>query len=136
MRSLQRLPAFRERARSRMTSRVVVMRKTGAKTTDADGFEHPEWAAVHVDLPFRLGSGSNGDGGSQGVAIGGVTFEDATAVGHMPAETRDLRDDDLVEITSGEWPGDVFRIVAAVGYDQKTARRVPIVEEVRPREWA
>lgn len=118
-----------------MVSRVAVMRKTGNFTT-VNGLEVPEWATVYPDLPFRSGGGSTGDGGSRGVTIGGVTFEQATGVGHMPATTDDLDDNDLIEVTSGEWAGDVFRVVAAIRYDQKTARRVPIVEEQRPAEWA
>lgn len=122
-------------AEARMQSRVRIMRKTGGTTTDANGYEVPEWAVIYADLPFRSSAGSSGDGGSRGVTIGGVTFEDATGIGNMPATTTGLRDDDLVDVEVGEWPGDVFRIVAAVRYDQKTARRVPIVEEVRPSEW-
>lgn len=129
------LPFLRGEAQARMKSRVAVMRKTG-DTTEVNGYEVTEWAAVHVDLPFRSDSGGFTDGGSRGITIGGVTFEDATGVGHMPAATADLQDDDLLEVTSGEWAGDVYRIVAAVRYDQKTARRVPIVEEPRPEEWA
>lgn len=125
----------RAMAESRMTSRCAVMRLTGDTTTDADGFEVREWAAVHADLPFRSDGGSSSDGGSRGVTIGGVTFEQATGVGHFPADTADLSDGDLIEVTSGEWTGDVFRIVAAIRYDQKTARRLPIVEESRPEEW-
>jgi hypothetical protein len=118
-----------------MTSRVAVMRKTG-DTTDVGGYEVTEWAAVHVDLPFRSDSGGSSGGSSRGVTIGGVTFEDATGIGHTPATTADLENDDLIEVVSGEWAGDVYRVVAAVRYDQKTARRVPIVEEPRPEEWA
>lgn len=117
-----------------MGSRVVVMRRTGDVTT-VGGYELPEWAAVHTDLPFRTDSSGVGDGGSRGVTLTGVTFEDATGVGHLPA-TSDLADDDLIEVISGEWAGDVFRVVAAVRYDQKTARRVPIVEAPRPEEWS
>mgnify|MGYP003296445539 CR=1 FL=1 len=68
--------------------------------------------------------------------IGGVTFDQATAVGHMPASLTDLADGDLLDITSGEWAGSVFRVVEAVKGDQHTARRVPIVEVPRPEEWA
>lgn len=118
-----------------MTSRVTVMRLTGETTTDTAGYEVPEWAAVYVDLPFRSDSGGQGDGGSRGVSIGGVTFEDATGIGKMPALTDDLADDDLLDVTAGEWVDAVYRIVSAVRYDQKTARRVPIVEEPRPQEW-
>lgn len=117
-----------------MKSSVVVMRKTGGKVK-VNGYDVPEWAAVHVDLPFRSSGGSSGDGGSRGVTIGGVTFENATGTGHFPAATVDLRDDDLIEVTAGEWAGDVYRIVAAIRYDQKTARRLPIVEAKRPEEW-
>lgn len=126
----------RAMAEERMTSRVVVMRKTGAKVKDAKGYDVPEWAAMHVDLPFRSSGGSSGDGGSRGVTIGGVTFEQATGIGSFPAATIDLADDDLIEVTAGEWAGDVYRIVAAVRYDQKTARRLPIVETARPTEWS
>lgn len=119
-----------------MASRVAVMRKTGDTTTDANGYEVPEWATVHVDLPFRSGGSSTGDGGSRGVVVGGVTFEDATGIGHLPATTADLEDDDLIDVISGEWAGDVFRVIAAVRYDQKTARRLPIIEEPRPEEWS
>lgn len=110
------------------------MRKTG-DTTEVNGFEVPVWAAVHVDLPFRSDGGGSSDGGSRSVTVGGVTFEDATGIGHMPATTADLEDDDLLDVFAGEWAGDVYRVVAAVRYDQKTARRVPIVEQARPEEW-
>ena len=118
-----------------MESRVAVMRKTGG-STEVNGYEVPEWGAVYVDLPFRSDSGGSSDGGSRGVTLVGVTFEDATGIGHMPASSADLRDDDLLDVHTGEWAGDVWRIVAAVRYDQKTARRVPIVEEPRPQEWS
>ena len=124
----------RAAAEARMTSRAVVMRKTGAKVK-VNGYDVPEWASVHVDLPWRTAAGSSGDGGSRGVTVGGVTFEEATGVGHCPATTADLRDDDLVEVTTGEWAGDVYRIVAAIRYDQKTARRLPVVGAARPTEW-
>lgn len=129
------LPELRAYAESRMTSQVVVMRKTGAKVY-VNGYQVPEWAAVHIDLPFRSSGGSSGDGGSRGVTIGGVTFEEATGIGSVPATTVDLRDNDLLEVTAGKWAGDVYRIVAAIRYDQKTARRLPIVETARPEEWS
>lgn len=128
------LPQLRAEAERRMTSRVAVMRLTGDATT-VDGYDVPEWVSVHVDLPFRLDSGGSADGGSRGVTVGGVTFEEATGVGHVLAGVVDLKDDDLLEITEGEWAGDVYRVVAAVRYDQKTARRVPIAEVDRPEEW-
>jgi hypothetical protein len=128
--------AGRRAAESRMTSRATVRRKTGEMTQDeSTGYEVPVWDTVYTNLPFRSSAGSSSDGGSRAVTIGGVTFERATGVGHFPAVTADLTDDDLIDVTEGEWAGDVFRIVAAIRYDQKTARRLPIVEESRPEEW-
>lgn len=129
--------AGRMAAEARMQSRVTVMRKTGdVDPVEDNGYETPEWASVYIDLPFRSTGAGTGDGGSRGVEIGGVRFEDATGIGSVPAATLDLQDDDLLLVTSGEWADDVFRVVAAVRYDQKTARRLPIVEEPRPEEWA
>jgi hypothetical protein len=112
----------------RMTS-LVTIRREGPSVT-VDGLDVPAWVAVHVGLPFRLVAGT-----SQSVTVGGVEFEEATARGDMPWDTRDLRDDDLIEVTSGEWVGSVYRIVKAVKGDQRTARRVPVVEAQRPEEW-
>jgi hypothetical protein len=118
-------------AESRMSSRVTIRRRSSRTTqNETTGEESAVWDVVYTDLPFR----SDG-GGSQTVTLGEVTFEDATGVGHLPASTTNLADGDLIEVTSGEWAGDVFRIVAAIRYDQKTARRLPIVEEPRPTEW-
>lgn len=114
-----------------MTSRVVVMRKTGGTTPAAQGYEVPEWGAVHVDLPFRLVPR-----GSRTLVVGGVEFENATARGDLPWDTTNLADDDFLEIVSGEWAGSVFRVVEAVKGDQRTARRVPVEEVPRPEEWA
>lgn len=125
--------AGRQWAEARMLSTAGVMRKTGDMTTGPDGFEVPEWATVHAALPFRLDSG-NENGQSRGVNVGGLTFEDATGVGHVPWDTTDLQDGDLLDVT-GETEG-VWRVVAAIAYDQKTARRLPIEEVVRPEEWA
>lgn len=131
------LPELRMQAESRMLSRVSIRRKTGETAQDEDsGLEVPIWASVYMNLPFRSSAGSTGDGGSNGVTIGGVTFEEATGVGHFPAGTTNLEDGDLIEVTEGEWAGDVWRIVAAIRYDQKTARRVPITEATRPEEWS
>lgn len=129
------LPFLQSEAEARMTARVSVMRKTGGKTV-VNGLEVPEWAAVHVDLPFRLAGSSTGDGGTRTVTIGGVQYQQATGVGHMPAATADLKDNDLIDVTSGEWAGTVLRIVEATKKDQATARRVPVVEVARPTEWA
>lgn len=117
-----------------MTSRVKVRRKSG-DTAKVDGYDVDEWLVIYTDLPFRLSGSGTSDGGTRRVTIGGVDFQDSTAVGNMPASTADLADDDLIEVMSGEWVGSVWRIVEAVKKDQATARRVPIIEAPRPEEW-
>lgn len=129
------LPFLRQQAEFRMQSRVAVRRRTGDVTV-VDGLEFPEWEDVYTDLPFRLDGGSTGDGGSTTVTIGGVQFEQATAVGHMPTSTDDLADNDLIDVISGEWAGSVYKIVKAIKKDQATARRVPVVDVDRPEEWS
>lgn len=130
------LPRLRLEAEGRMTSRVNVYRKSGRQLgNESTGEQSPEWLPAHLNLPFRLDSGSSSDGGSRRVEIDGVTYELATAVGHFPAATDDLLDGDFIEVVSGECVGTVWSIVKAVRADQKTARRLPIVEESRPDEW-
>lgn len=130
------LPFLRAEAEARMTSRCRVLRKAGRGVQDeSTGEQSPAWAPVHVDLPFRLGTGSSSDGGSRTVTIDGVSFEEATGIGHLPAGTVDLQDGDYIDVVSGEWSGFVCSVVKAVRADQKTARRVPIREEPRPDEW-
>lgn len=120
----QELPFLRAEAESRMTSRANIWRTTGRTTQNEEtGEEVPEWEIVHADLPFRLQHGR-----SRTVTIGGVEFEEATAVGHVPAATTDLADGDHAEIVTGEWAGSVYRVVEAIKGDQMTARRVPVVE--------
>lgn len=117
-----------------MTSRVTVKRQSGT-TTSPDGYEVPAWAVVYADLPFRSAGGGVADGGSRGVSVGGVTFEDATGVGNFPHPSEDLADGDVLEVTAGEWVGDFYRIIAAIRYDQHTARRLPIQETAKPDGW-
>lgn len=124
------LAAGRRAAEARMTSTATVRRKTGATTTNADGFKVPVWETVQIDLPFRLVPK-----GQRQVRIGGVEFSAATAEGDMPWNTMDLADDDLIDITAGEWSGEVLRIIEAVKGDQQTARRVPVESVARPSEW-
>jgi len=126
----QEIAFLRAENTAAMTSRVDVYRKTDETTTDADGYEVPVWEPVHYDLPFRLVGGD-----TRAVTVGGVTFQEATARGDMPWDTTDLADGDYLDVISGEWAESVFRVVEAVKGDQRTARRVPVVEVPRPGEW-
>lgn len=124
--------AGRRAAVARMTSRADILRPTGDLTTNAEGFEVPEYEVIYMDLPCRIDTGGNSNGGSAGVDVGGVTYEEATGVAHFPHPSELLANDDIVLITSGDWPDDCYRIVAAIRYDQKTARRLPIAQEPKP----
>lgn len=131
-------PGLRWYADARMdeSSTVTVRRKTGVMIQDeTNGDEIPEWATPFAGIPFRLDGSSTGDGGMRGVTVGGVTYEQATGIGHF-AHDAALRDDDYVEITAGEWVGTVLRVVKVTRKDQATALRVPVEEVPRPPEWA
>lgn len=130
------LPQLRAEALAAMTSTATIRRKTGQQVQDeTTGLKVPEWAVVYAG-PFLLSGGSSGDGGSRTVTVAGVTYEQATGVGVLPHDTQDLADNDLIEVTAGEWPGLVLRVVEAVKVDRQPTRRVPVVEVARPEEWA
>ncbi len=125
------LPGLRAEARARMTSTATVRRLTGRMVQDEDnGLEVPEWEDVYTG-PFRYVGGS-----TKRVDIAGVEFQEATGRADFPHDTTDLADGDLIEVTAGEWAGTTLHIVEAVKGDQRTARRVPVVEVPRPEEWA
>lgn len=128
------LPMLRAEAEARMTSRCAIRRKTD-QTTVVDGFEVPVWDTTHAALPLRLVSEGSGTTQSRRVETAGVEYELAMRTAHFPASTSNLRDGDLLEITSGENTGLVLRIVEADWSDQTTARRVPVVATQRPEEW-
>jgi len=125
------LPELRAEAVALMTSRCTI-RRIGAQGSDDEGYDVGQYDTVYTDLPIRLDSSS--DGSSQSVEVGGTTYEQATGLAHLPADTTDLADDDLIEVTSGEWPGTFLRVLDAPRVDKKTARRVPVVEVSRPKE--
>lgn len=124
------LSAGRAAAERRMTSRVSIAHTTGGKTTNADGYEVDGLATSYTDVPFRLDDVRGHD-----VTIGGVTFSEATGIGHFPA-SQELQDGDVVRVDRGEWAGSYHRIVKAIKADQKTARKVPIVEVSQPEGWS
>lgn len=118
-----------------MTSRAAVMRPTG-DTTTVGGFEVTEWAAIHTDLPLRVGGSDRGGSGFRRLTVGESETQVAVRVASFPAGTDDIADGDLIEVTSGECVGLVLRILESTPQDQATARRVPVVEEQRPEEWS
>ncbi|TQK73366.1 hypothetical protein FBY23_5198 [Nocardioides sp. SLBN-35] len=118
-----------------MTSRCIVRRKTGAFEV-VDGFKMPTWATIHTDLPVRLAGSRGGTASSRVRDLAGAEIQSPVREAHVPEATDDLADGDLIEITAGENTGVVLRIVEATWQDQATARRLPVVGEARPKEWA
>lgn len=123
----------RAAALARMLSRATVRRKTGATTTDASGRKVPVWEVAHTDLPCRITGMTRGQSPSRTLDIGGAQVQVAIRTAHLPHDTTNLRDGDLLEVV-GESAG-VYQIVEADTSDQQTARRVPIVATQRPKEW-
>jgi hypothetical protein len=121
-------------AEARMTSRCNLWRKTGGVTT-VGNFEQPEWVTAYTDHPVRIASTHNGAAPSSRIESGGVPAEQARREAHFSASTV-LRDGDMIEMTSGDCAGLVFRVVEADPQDQATARRVRVVAAQRPTEWA
>lgn len=140
MRAVATLGRHRRRAKSRMGatnggSTVQVMRHVG-ETTDANGYIVPDWAAVYVDLPTRLAGASGGASPTKTIDVGGAELQVAAREAHFPADTDQLLDGDLLEVTEGENAGLVLRLVETDWADQATARRIPVVSAERPPEWS
>lgn len=137
---LDRLEGALERGRAaalaRMLSTATVRRKTNkTEQSEATGEEVPVWDDVHTDLPCRLVASRVG-GASRSVDAGDVEVEQSTPRMDFPFDTDDLQDGDLIDLTAGEYSGSVYSIVEAVKGDQRSARRVPVIEAGRPTEWA
>ena len=118
-------------AEARMLSRCTIRRKTG-ETAEGENV----WTDVYTALPMRLAGTIRGQSQSRRTQTAGVEFETAMRTANFPAATSNLQDGDLVDITSGENAGVVLRIVEADWQDQATARRLPVVETLRPEEWS
>lgn len=129
------LAAFRELANLRMKSTATIRRKADNQIPGPDGIEVPEWLTVHVGLPCRIGGSNAGSSGTRTESVDGVEYQVATRVAHFPVATTDLEDGDFIEVTAGETVGTVWRIVESDEQDQATARRLPVVAELRPEEW-
>jgi hypothetical protein len=117
-----------------MLSRATVRRKTGATTTDADGFEVPAWSSPYTSIPCRIAGMARSQSPSRSLNVGGAEVQVAVRVAHLPHSTV-LRDGDLIEITAGELAGSVWHVVEADAADQQTARRVPVIAAEHPEEW-
>lgn len=130
------LAEHRADARDRMDSHGVVRRKTGKTAqNEATGVEQPVWAVEHADEPCRYVAGASQGAETRKVVVGGVEYQVATGRLDFRHDLDNLLDGDHVELTAGECAGTVLRVVEATKGDQRTARRVPVVEVPRPVEW-
>lgn len=135
------LPFLRSQAESRMgaangasTARI---RRKGAGTQDeATGLVARVWTDIAASQPARLGPFGGGKSrGVRGLTPGGVTWEQADRILHLPASTPRLQDGDIAEITAGENVGTFWQVIESTWHDQATAYRVPVAQINRPEGW-
>lgn len=121
-----------------MTSRANVHRISGSSGQDeGTGLQGVTWETVHADIPFRLKAPGNtaSVGNIRLETVGGIEISQALGQGYMPVAINDLLDNDVIEVTVGEWAGTVWRVLEATVGDQLTSRRVPMLQIDRPQEW-
>jgi hypothetical protein len=118
------------------SSDVALKRKSGnVAQNETSGFEAQTWTLIGA-TPARLSAmGSKRGAGAKGLTPGGVLWEQADRTLHLPASWTDLVTGDVVEITAGESAGTFWRVLEATWHDQATARRVPVLQIDRPKDW-
>jgi hypothetical protein len=99
------LAAGRRAAEARMLSRATVRRKTGATTTDADGFEVPAWSSPYTSIPCRIAGMARSQSPSRSLNVGGAEVQVSPCESPTFRTGTVLRDGDLIEITAGELAG-------------------------------
>lgn len=125
------LPMLRAEAEARMESAGTAYRRTGY-TTDANRLQVPAWEVAYTGK-CRI-AGGRGPTSSTPDNTADLDIARSSMVGHFPHDTA-LRDGDLIDVTAGESAGLVFRVVEADQGDQRTARRVRLIQTERPAEW-
>lgn len=117
-------------------SDVTLKRKSGnAVQNETTGIEAQTWTQTYA-TPARLSSqGSKRGAGAKGLTPGGVAWEQADRILHLPATVTDLVTGDVAQITAGESTGTFWRVLEATRHDQMTARRVPVLQVDRPEGW-
>jgi hypothetical protein len=113
-------------------SDAVVKREDTDNPQTVDGLEVPKWAVVHQLLAGRL----DGSDGTRTITVGQTEVQVAVRVWKCPANTSDLIEGDVIQITAGENAGIFLRVVEAAWEDQAIQRRVPVVETQEPEGWS
>lgn len=129
------LPEVRRHAESRMTSRLLLRRKTGA-TVIVDGNDVYEWADVYVDLPCWIDWEASGPNSGLNINVGaGVTVTRARRVLKIPHHATAGRDHDVARISGGALDGKFFRLTEVTFADHKKQQEIAIIEAPRPEGW-
>lgn len=131
-----RMTANSRMGASNLGSDVTLKRKSGNNTqNETTGVEAQSWTLV-VATPARLAAmGAARGAGAKSLRPGGVVWEQADRTMHLPATVADLVTGDVVEITAGQSVGTFWRVLEATWHDQMTARRVPVLQIDRPKDW-
>ncbi|HEY9353403.1 MAG TPA: DUF6093 family protein [Nocardioides sp.] len=129
------LPEVRRHAESRMTSRLLLRRKTGA-TVIVDGKDVAELSDVYVDLPCWVDWEASGPNSGVNVNVGaGVTVTRSRRVLKIPHHATACRDHDIARISGGALDGKFFRLTEVTFADHKKQQEIPIIESPRPEGW-
>lgn len=123
-------------AESRMTSRALIGRRTGARATAPSGAIVDAYALVCPDpLPARLRGSRGGDSPSRTVSAGDAEVQVGTPELHLPRWVDDVQDGDVIHIVSGERTDSWWLVVEGDLADQQTATRLPVVATTKPEGW-
>lgn len=129
------LPELRQHAESRMTSRLLLRRKTGA-TVIVDGKDVANWSDVYVDLPCWVDwEGSQSRSGVNINVGAGVEITRSRRVLKIPHHATNGRNHDVGMVSGGALDGKFFRLTEVTFADQKKQQEIPIIECPRPEGW-
>lgn len=129
------LPELRRHAESRMTSRLLLRRKTST-TVIVDGKDIAVWEDIYLDLPCWVDWEATGATSGVNINVGaGVTVTRARRVLKIPHYATACRDHDVAKISGGALDGKFFRLTEVTFADQKKQQEIPIIEAPTPEGW-
>lgn len=130
-----RLARGRELAESLMTSTCRIGRNVGVGQQDeATGRRSIQWQIVYTGKT-RVRGQNAGTSPYRPDTPGTVPVNNAVRTIKLPASVTDVRDGDIVEITSGDLTGVFFQLDEAALQDLAVERRIQAVETSRPDDW-
>ena len=130
------LPELRRHAESRMTSRLLLRRKTTETVINAEGLDVAVWEDIYVDLPCWVDWEASGSNSGVNINVGaGVQVTRARRVLKVPHTATLGKDHDVARISGGALDGKFFRLTEVTFADQKKQQEIPIIECSRPEGW-